>query len=109
LVVLGDIRKLHLRVDIDESEIQRFKPGSRAHATLRGQPQHSFLLTYVRIDPLVMPKCSLTGEHLEQVDTRVLQVIYALEPTDWPIYVGQQLDVFIEGRHQSSVSASSWR
>jgi hypothetical protein len=35
-------------------------------------------------------------DELERVDTRVLQVVYALDVTNKPIYVGQQLDVFID-------------
>jgi len=31
-----------------------------------------------------------------RVDTRVLQVIYSFERGELPIYVGQQMDVFIE-------------
>ena len=44
----------------------------------------------------MIPKKSLTGENTERVDTRVLQVIYALEVKDRPVYVGQQLDVFLD-------------
>jgi hypothetical protein len=44
----------------------------------------------------VIPKKSLTGDNTERVDTRVLQVIYELDTTGRPIYVGQQLDVFID-------------
>jgi hypothetical protein len=44
-----------------------------------------------------VPKVSLTGSSTERVDTRVLQVIYSLtRPSDPPLYVGQQVDVFIE-------------
>jgi hypothetical protein len=39
---------------------------------------------------------SLTGESTERVDTRVLQVLYSFQPGDRPIYVGQQMDVFIK-------------
>jgi hypothetical protein len=54
-------------------------------------------LRFVRIDPFVVPKKSLTGESAERVDTRVLQIIYQLDkPADRPLYVGQQVDVFIE-------------
>ena len=54
-------------------------------------------LRFVRIDPFVVPKKSLTGESAERVDTRVLQIIYQLDkPVDRPLYVGQQVDVFIE-------------
>jgi hypothetical protein len=45
----------------------------------------------------VIPKVSLTGSSTERVDTRVLQVIYSMKrPENPPLYVGQQVDVFIE-------------
>jgi len=53
-------------------------------------------LRFVRVEPFVVPKKSLTGESTERVDTRVLQVIYAIEPGSANVYVGQQLDAFIQ-------------
>lgn len=44
----------------------------------------------------MVPKVSLTGQSTERTDTRVLQVIYSFDPATLPIYVGQQMDVFIE-------------
>ncbi len=44
----------------------------------------------------MIPKKSLTGDNTERVDTRVLQVMYALDVADRPIFVGQQMDVFID-------------
>lgn len=97
LMLLGAVsEKVHVRVDINEHDIARFRPGARARATLRGDPGREFPLTFVRVEPYVVPKKSLTGDNTERVDTRVLQVIYALDVTDRPVYVGQQLDVFIE-------------
>jgi multidrug resistance efflux pump len=96
LVVLGAIDKtVHVRVDIDEHDIPRFKPGAPAEASLRGRPDVKYPMKYVRIDPYVIPKKSLTGDNTERVDTRVLQVLYALDVEDRPIFVGQQMDVFI--------------
>ena len=64
---------------------------SRARrSTIRAQ------LTFVRFEPYVMPKKSLTGNPGERTDTRVLQAIYALDPAAMPIFVGQQVDVFID-------------
>ena len=40
--------------------------------------------------------CSLTGASTERVDTRVLQAVFAFERGSRPIYVGQQMDLFIE-------------
>jgi len=96
LVVLGNVEQLHVRVDIDEYDIHRFHEGAAARAMLRGQPQQEFPLTFVRIEPYVVPKKSLTGDNTERVDTRVLQVIYAIDVGGRRLYVGQQLDVFID-------------
>lgn len=96
LIVLGDIDRLHVRVDIDEYDVPRFEPGAPAVAMLRGNPDHKIPLAFVRVQPYVTPKRSLTGDNTERVDTRVLQVIYAFDPTESDIYVGQQLDVFIQ-------------
>lgn len=97
LVVLGNTGKLHVRVDIDEYDIPRFTPGTAARAMLRGDPRQEFRLSFVRVEPFVVPKKSLTGDNTERVDTRVLQVIYAIEESDRRVYVGQQVDVYVEG------------
>jgi multidrug resistance efflux pump len=98
LVVLGDISTYHVRVDIDERDIARFRNGAPARAYPRGETAQELPLRFERVEPYVVPKRTLTGENTERVDTRVLQVIYAVEPTNHPVYVGQQLDVFIDGR-----------
>lgn len=98
LIVLGDIENMHVRVDIDEHDITRFSRDAEAVAKLRGNPQVEYKLKFVRIEPYVIPKKSLTGDNTERVDTRVLQVIYALEKSDYPVFVGQQLDVFIKSK-----------
>jgi multidrug efflux pump subunit AcrA (membrane-fusion protein) len=96
LIVLGDVcDRLHVRVDIDEHDIPRFKAGAPARASLRGKSEVSYPLSFVRVEPYVTPKRSLTGQNTERIDTRVLQVIYALEVKDRPVYAGQQLDVFL--------------
>jgi multidrug resistance efflux pump len=95
LIVLGNVEKLHVRVDIDENDIPRYVPGSKGIAMVRGQSGVEYPLTFVRVEPYVVPKRSLTGENTERVDTRVLQVIYSINPNGQPLYVGQQLDVYI--------------
>ncbi|MFQ3649244.1 MAG: biotin/lipoyl-binding protein [Gemmataceae bacterium] len=95
-IVLGSTRRLYVRVDIDEHDIHRFNPEAPAKAMLRGDPKQEFPLSFVRIEPYVIPKKSLTGQNTERVDTRVLQVIYALGPGPRKLFVGQQVDVYIE-------------
>jgi hypothetical protein len=97
MIVLGDIKRLHVRVDIDETDLHYFTKGAQAVATLKGRPQYRFPLKYVYVEPYVIPKQSLTGYNSERVDTRVLQVIYEL-PENRPVdvHVGQQMDVYLE-------------
>ena len=96
LVVLGDLHQLHVRVDIDGDDVPRFRRGAPARAYVRGAAREEVPLTFVRVEPYLVPKKSLTGEGTERVDTRVLHVIYALPRGTRGVYVGQQLDVFIE-------------
>jgi len=96
LILLGDVKILNVRVDIDENDAWRLKPDARARAFLRGNRDLSTDLKFVRVEPYVIPKRSLTGESTERVDTRVLQALYSFEPKSLPVYVGQQMDVFIE-------------
>lgn len=49
---------------------------------------------------------TLTGDSTERVDTRVLQVIYAIGDAQLPLFVGQQMDVFIEDRAARSATAA---
>lgn len=109
LVLVGGVDPLHVRVDVDENDAWRVTKGAKAIAYLRGNKDISTELSFVRAEPYVIPKRSLTGEATERVDTRVLQLIYAFEPKNLPVYVGQQMDVYIEARpmNTSSEAASS--
>lgn len=96
LVLLGRSKPLHVRVDVDEHEGWRVRAGAPGVGHLRGNAGATAPLRFVRFEPFVVPKRSLTGDSTERVDTRVLQVIYRIERNDLPLFVGQQLDVFIE-------------
>ncbi len=106
LMLVGDLDTLHVRTDVDENDAWRIVPGAKARGSLRGNSQIRFDMQFVRIEPYVVPKKSLTGDSAERVDTRVLQVIYAFTPgTDdkhIPVYAGQQVDVFIEAAPRAS-------
>lgn len=97
LMVLGNDKRLDLRVDIDEYDAWRVRRDATAVAFLRGNPDLHTPLRFERIDPYVVPKTALTGSSTERVDTRVLQVVYSFDPAALPgTYVGQQMDVFIQ-------------
>jgi HlyD family secretion protein len=95
-LVLGDISTLHVRADVDEQNAMGVAPGRPATMSLKSDSTRKFAVKFVRIEPYVIPKVSLTGASTERVDTRVLQIIYELEkPKGENLYVGQQVDVFI--------------
>jgi hypothetical protein len=87
---------VHVRVDVDENDAWRIKSGAAATGFLRGNKNLKTAMRFVRFEPYVVPKKSLTGDSTERVDTRVLQVIYSFDRGSLPIYVGQQMDVFID-------------
>ena len=96
LILFGNTKPLNVRVDVDENDAWRVRPTAPAFAFLRGNREIKTSLKFVRFEPYVVPKKSLTGDSTERVDTRVLQVIYSIEGSDLPIFAGQQMDVFIE-------------
>ncbi len=99
LILLGSAADdLNVRVDVDENDAWRISPSAPASASLRGNPLMKVPLKFVRFEPFVVPKRSLTGDSTERVDTRVLQILYRFKRSDLnaSIYVGQQMDVSIE-------------
>ncbi|MGQ9646001.1 MAG: HlyD family secretion protein [Thermodesulfobacteriota bacterium] len=98
LILLGNLDKLHVRVDIDENDAWRYRPEAQAIASIRGNPQLKTDLTFEYVEAYVVPKRSLTGESTERVDTRVMQVVYSFKRGKLPIYPGQLMDVFIDER-----------
>jgi HlyD family secretion protein len=57
----------------DWRDIFRAQP---ATAYIKGSRENPIPLTFVRVEPYILPKQSLAGESTKRFDTRVLQVIY---------------------------------
>jgi len=107
LIVMGRTDPMHVRIDIDEADISRYRPGARALASLRGDAVRKLQLSFVRVEPLVVPKRALSGLTTERVDTRVMQLIYAILEDGMAILPGQQVDVLIEADDSGSQAAQS--
>ena len=101
LVRMGDASTLHVRVEIDEENLGRFQPNTPAVAYRRGQKDIPLKLTFIRQEPFVQAKQNLSAAAGQRVDTRVSQLVYALDVKNAvkPL-VGEQLDVFIGGKEQ---------
>jgi len=107
LMVTGETRRLHVRVDIDENDAWRFRSEEPARAFIRGNRDLSTDLAFEIVEPYVRPKTSLTGASTERVDTRVLQVLYSFPRSAIPAYVGQQVEVFIRAPSRPPASAGA--
>src|SRR5262249_15723064 len=95
LMVLGNGGPLHVQGEVDENDAWRVRPEAPAVAFMRGNRAITIPLQFVRVEPAMVPKKALTGESTERVDTRVLHVLYRFIRGDLPVYVGQQLEVYI--------------
>jgi hypothetical protein len=78
----------------------------KAIAFPRGSSRQEVPLEFVRVEPMVTAKRSLTGDNTERVDTRVLKLIYEVAGRDQSLYVGQQLDVFLAAKPDAAFSGS---
>lgn len=96
VLLLGQVNRFQLRADVDEDNASRVRPDCKAVAFIKGRRDHPIDLGFIRIEPYIVPKKSLTGESSERVDTRVLQIIFRFDQPDIPVYVGQQMDVFLD-------------
>lgn len=96
-LILGDLERINIRAEIDEEDIGLVTAKSKAVARMRGAVVEQFDLELVRIEPFARPKTDLTGANLERVDTRVVDVVYAVKGKPaTPLYPGQAVDVYVD-------------
>lgn len=95
-MIIGNTDSLHVRVNINQYDASFFNPEAPAIAYMQGNANVSFPLTFVRLEPFFVAKQTLSNDIAEQVDTRVLQAIYSFTEGKERVFVGQQMDVFIE-------------
>ena len=96
VVMSGPQDYLDVRCYIDEILVSRLP--SKWHIQAQMQIMGTDIkvpLEFVRVQPYVSPKIELSNQKQEQVDLRVLPVIFRFEKKDAPVYPGQMVDVFI--------------
>ncbi len=98
LMKLGATKPLHVRLDIDENQIEKIAIGQPAVISARGDAKRQVKAVFVRAEPLIVPKRSLTNSATERVDVRVLQLIFALPQEGSQFFVGQQVDGFVPAK-----------
>lgn len=95
-ILIGKYYPLHLRVQVDESDIWRFDKTKRAIGFLRSNNTMNIPLSFLRLEPYAKSKENLKGKGTELVDTRIIEIIYKIDTDIDKLFIGQQLDVFIE-------------
>jgi multidrug efflux pump subunit AcrA (membrane-fusion protein) len=95
-VVLGNTDFLEVRAELEEQLLAHFDPDAAASACPRGKSEPRFPLHFVRSEALVVPRGVLAGDGSERSDTRVLPLIYRLDPGVRAFHVGQQVEVYLE-------------
>ena len=97
ILVIGPPQEyLAVRCFVDEILVSRLPSAFhiRAQMSVRGS-DIKVPLEFVRVQPYVTPKIELSDERQEQVDLRVLPVIFRFRKQDAPVYPGQEVDVYI--------------
>jgi HlyD family secretion protein len=95
-IVIGNIDQLNLRVSIDQFNITGISPKASAVAFRQGNNKEEFPLEFIHMEPVMIPKKYVTNAVEEQIDTQVLEILYRIEENDADLFIGEQMDVFID-------------
>ncbi|MBX7195904.1 MAG: efflux RND transporter periplasmic adaptor subunit, partial [Sandaracinaceae bacterium] len=82
VVVLGDTSALRARVDVDERDIARVSLGAEALVRVDAFPGRDFRGRVVEVGRRMGRKVLRTDEPTERIDTKILEVVVALEDFD---------------------------
>jgi HlyD family secretion protein len=94
VVKLGDISRLRVRVDVDETDIARVAVGQPAYVTADAWPGQRFEGRILRLGQRLGRKTLRTDDPTERNDSKVLETLIELAPgTTLP--VGLRVDAFI--------------
>ncbi len=96
IAVVGDLSRLRVRAEVDETDIGRITAGQRVEVTADAYPDRKFGGTVFRVSSRLGGKAVQTGRPADKVDTKVLQVLIDLDlGTALPI--GLRVDAYFVG------------
>jgi HlyD family secretion protein len=94
ILTIGDINVLRVRVDIDESDVNKIQLGQKAYITADAFGKQKYWGHVVQIGELLGPKNAPSDEPTARVDRKFLEALVELDPgTHMPI--GLRVDSFI--------------
>jgi len=91
IAIVGDLRGLRVRAEVDETDIGRVTAGQRVEVTADAFPDRKFGGTVYRVSSRLGAKEVQTGRPADRADTKVLQVLLDLDP-DVKLPVGLRVD-----------------
>jgi len=94
IVSFGDVSHLRVRVDIDETDVARLRPGDRAYFTAQAFGPEKFWGKVVWVGGELGKKNIQTDEPSEKLDTKVLETLVELDGHP-PLPPGLRVDSFI--------------
>lgn len=95
LLVVGDMSERQVRIDVDERDIGRIKLGTSAYVTADAFPKQKFAGRVVEIGRRMGRKNIRTDDPKERVDTKILEVLVALENAP-KLVAGQRVVAYVE-------------
>jgi HlyD family secretion protein len=92
IAVVGDLGRLRVRAEVDETDIGRIARGQRVEVTADAFPGQKFGGTVARVAQRLGAKAVQTGRPADKVDMKVLQATIDLDP-EVRLPVGLRVDV----------------
>jgi len=91
IVVLGDLRTLRVRLDVDERDIARIKVGVPGYATAAAFGDQRFGGTVVEIARRMGRRTVRVDDPVDRIDVKILEVVFALDGKP-PFVPGQRVE-----------------
>jgi HlyD family secretion protein len=106
ILTIGDKGVLRVRMDVDETDVDRVHVGQKAYVTADAYGKQKFWGHVVRIGEQLGPKNVHTDEPTEHVDVKILETLIELDKgAELP--VGLRVDTFVVNENQEVASATT--
>jgi HlyD family secretion protein len=102
IAIVGDVSRLKVRAEIDETDVGKVKLGQRVEITSDAFPSEIFHGKVSWISSRMGPKSVSTGRQTDAVDTKTMQIMVDLETLRLPI--GLRVDAYLYGVPKDVVS-----
>jgi HlyD family secretion protein len=104
ILTVGDKDVLRVRMDVDETDVNKVRVGQKAYVTADAYGDRKFWGHVVRVGEQLGPKNVRTDEPTERVDRKILETLVELDQgAELP--VGLRVDTYIVGEHSEVAAA----